>query len=194
MYGSGGNSNSIDGGGGNDHITIIGHVDTSSSANNIIRGGTGGVEDDVEERDILHIDQNNMADIITLSNAGKTNEAQEEGTGNISGFETLLLDMTGNEELDLSAVLQNLTHINSSGGTPNELIIGVNQKAAMQNGEWVISGGGGDNVGSVAIDNSGLTEAASASTMQGYTAFTYQEGETASLVYIQSILLASGTE
>jgi hypothetical protein len=172
-------SNSIDGGGGNDHITIIGHVDTSSNSNNVIKGGTGGVEEGVVERDILHIDQNNMEDIISLSNVGKS-----AGKETISGFETLLLDMTDNGELDLSAVLQNLTHINSSGGTPNELIIGVNQQAAMQNGAWVISGGDDDTAKVTGVEASGLVEDENAANvMDGYTAYTNADGDLH--VYIQ---------
>jgi hypothetical protein len=131
---TGSTSNSIDGGGGNDHITIIGHVDTSGNSTNVIKGGTGGVEEGVEERDILHIDQNNMADILALSSEGKNSA---EG-GHISGFEELLLDMTGGGELtdDLLGkltgdTLKGLTEINNDRDE-NVLVIKVNDDASAK--------------------------------------------------------------
>jgi hypothetical protein len=164
MYGSGGNSNSIDGGGGNDHITIIGRVD----GNNVIKGGTGGVEEGVE-RDILHIDQNNMADIIQLSNMGKS--ANKE---TISGFETLLLDMTDGETLNLSSnnMLNKLTHINvNSAEKPNDLII---------NGK--VTG----------VTAAGLVQDNSAPAMDGYTAYTTNTAEDIHVYIQQEIALITG--
>jgi hypothetical protein len=156
--------NITDGGEGNGPISVTGRAGAFQADG--IMDGDGAVEEDAEDWDNLHIDRNDMTDI--LAGDGREN----------SDFETLLLDMTDNDELVLTDDwLHNLTHIDCDG-TPNELII---------------DGGGTAKV--KGVDTSGLVEAENVPLpMEGYTAFTYGEGEAASLVYIQNILLASGTD
>jgi hypothetical protein len=99
--------NSIFGGVGNDMISIKGLVYKGLEDNvNIIDGGAGD--------DVLGIDWNNLSSIIDIGGQG----------GSISGFEHLLLDMTGEEE-NLDALLDKLgqlTSINADCDADNPLV------------------------------------------------------------------------
>jgi hypothetical protein len=113
--------NTIDGGEGSDLIRIIGKiVPRSEEASNTIRGG----EDiDGEDWDVLQIDQNNMQDIVALAAT-----TDDNGQGDISGFEELLLDMTGAANLTLTAdQISGLAKINNpnSDTETNALIVKV---------------------------------------------------------------------
>jgi hypothetical protein len=183
-------NNTIDGGEGSDFIRITGSVDTSGS--NFISGGVD--EDEEKDWDILQIDQNNMQDIIGISGSG--------AGGHISGFEQLLLDINDGGELTLDdTLLSQLTGINSEG-VSNQLVIGVNQSVGKEgDGHRVISGDD-DGTGTITLTASGLEQVegsapnlpANAPAMDGYTAYTYTNDGVDALVYIQNILLASGTD
>ncbi|MDR2800440.1 MAG: hypothetical protein LBB52_04130, partial [Desulfovibrio sp.] len=89
----------VDGGAGDDYISIIGAIKSGDGDAVRIEGGDGN--------DTLGINYDNMDDIFLCKN-------------NISGFENLILDM-GDNDIKLDSLLDNLTEINSSGN--NTLII-----------------------------------------------------------------------